>query len=157
MDFLHCAIKQKCRSCKSSTNWETISFFGMAFLYWIFFVSATWSWMGLFISCTYFFPFQYRPFSWIWGILFVSAKKYRNGFIFFDRIYVLNFFLFQLLSHGFDNRGLFIICTFFIPFHYRLSSWVYGILFASVYKYKEGSILFDGFLYWIFFDSTTWS
>jgi len=59
---------------------------------------------GQFITCTYFFPFSYKLFLWIWAILLTNSKTYKNGFIFFDGISLLYFLLFLLPVDGFNTR-----------------------------------------------------
>jgi len=46
---------------------------------------------GLFITCTYLFPFHYTFFPWVRGVLCASSQMYSNGFIFWDVFCVLNF------------------------------------------------------------------
>jgi len=113
---------------KGSLHWRAFVYWISSFLLFGRGFDTTW----LFITCMYFFPFHYRLYSWVYEILIVgwlhkSAGK--SPLHWMASVYWISSFL--LFGHGFDTTGLFITSMSFLPFHYRLCAWVWGILIAS--------------------------
>jgi len=139
-------------TCKCIKIQGRVNYFGCLFHLVFFFVLLLvdgFDTRELFITCTYIFPLDYTFFPWVQGNLFASEWKDKERSNFMDGFFLLDFFWVLLLVCRFDTRGLFIICTNFPPFHDTFFPWVWGNLFASVEKYKEGSIFWMAFFYWI--------
>jgi len=70
----------------------------------------------LFITCMYFFPFRSIFFPWTWEFSLDVHKSTGMG-PFFGWVLPIEFcFMFLLLGHGFDVKGLLIIRTYFFSF-----------------------------------------
>jgi len=78
-------------------------------------------------------------------------KSTRKGLFFWMAFVYLVLFLFLLLGHGFDSRGLLIICTCIFALHYRLF-YEFGEFYERVYK-SAGTVSFFWMasIYWIIF------
>jgi len=111
---------------------------------------------GLFILCTCILPLHFRIFFMSLMNSICKSIKVQERFHLLGWPFLLNFSLVLLLSHGYDTRGLFRLCTCFhlctIEFFHEFDEFN-----LQVHK-SIGTVSFVemAFLYWVLFGSTIW-
>jgi len=132
----------------------------MAFLYWIFFGSSTWSRI-----CQKGTIYNWHVFhSFALYIVFMSSRNsfceflnIQERFHFFGWLFSIELSLVLLFGHRFDTRGLVITCDIYFLCT-RHSCLAFEEFFFRVHK-RIGMVSFFwmAFLHWTFIGSTTWS
>jgi len=104
-----------------------------------------------FINCRYFFSFPLYNFWMSLRVSFSEFIKYRNGFIFWDGFFRLNFFGVWLFAYGLGTRGLFIMCTFFFRSTIHLFPEFGDFILGSKWGNRSQSLR-NHYLFWTIID-----